>query len=38
MGVEPQPTDEGSLVKAYLLREEVTSPILLIGQTNPNPL
>ena len=38
MDRKPQPTDEGILVKAYLPWEEVTSPILLIGQANPNLL
>ena len=38
MDGEPQPIDKGSLVKAYLPGEEVTSPILLIEQMNPNPL
>ena len=38
MDRKPQPTNEGRLIKAYLPREEVIGPILLIGQTNPNSL
>ena len=38
MDRKPQPIDEGRLIKAYLLGEEVIGPILLIGQTNLNSL
>ena len=38
MDGEPKPTSEGSLVEAYLTREEMASPILIIGPTNANPL
>ena len=38
MDRKPQPTDESRLIKAHLPREEVTDPILLTGQANPNSL
>ena len=38
MDREPKPTSEGSLVVAYLTKEEVASLILTIGPTNTNPL
>ena len=38
MDREPEPTSEGSLVEAYLTREEMASPILVSGPTNANPL
>ena len=38
MDGEPEPTSDGSLVEAYLTREEIASPILIIGPTNVNPL
>ena len=38
MDGEPEPTSEGSLVEAFLIEEEVASPILTVGPTNTNPL
>ena len=38
MDEEPEPTSEGSLIEAYLTREEMASPILVNGPTNANPL
>ena len=38
MDKEPKPISEGSLIVAYLTKEEVASPILTIGLTNTNPL
>ena len=35
---EPKSTSEGSLIEAYLTKEEVASPILVIGPTNTNSL
>ena len=37
MDKEPEPTSEGSLVEAYLTREEMASLILIIGLMNANP-
>ena len=38
MDGEPKSTSEGSLMEAYLTREEVASPILVIGLMNMNRL
>ena len=38
MDREPEPTSEGSLIKAYLTKEEMASPILINGPTNANLL
>ena len=38
MDRKPQPTNEGRLIKAYFPEEEMTCPILLTGQANPNSL
>ena len=35
---EPKVASEGSLIKPYLTRKKVTSPILVIGPMNTNPL
>ena len=35
---EPKAANEGSLIKEYLTRKKVSSPILVIGPTNTNPL
>ena len=34
---EPKATTKGCLIKTYLTRKKVTSPILVIGLTNTNP-
>ena len=36
MDGEPEPTSEGSLVEAYLTKEEVARPIFTVGLTNMN--
>ena len=38
MDGEPKPISKGSLVEAYLTKEEVASPIVVIGPTNTNSL
>ena len=38
MDEETKTTSKRSLVEAYLTREEVASPILIVGPTNTNPL
>ena len=35
---EPKAASKGSLIKAYLTRKKVTSPIFVIGPMNTNPL